>query len=91
LINFPASKPHGPPLSVVFTHRLFITLAEGLDPLFQLPRHHGHQMVNGAQQVAVSPVVEIVLDRYERREVPRQQASLAAGRSDVSDRARYVA
>jgi hypothetical protein len=54
LIGFPASKPRGPPLSVVFTHRLLITPAEGLDPPFEVARRHHRQVVDRRQNTAVS-------------------------------------
>jgi hypothetical protein len=91
LIRFAASKPRGPPLSVVLTLALSITPAAGLDPPFQLPRGHDQQAVDRVQTAAVSPIVEAALHRPERREVPRQQAPLAAGGGDMPDRISHVA
>jgi hypothetical protein len=91
LISFPTSKPHGPSLPVIFTHWLSITPAEGLDPPFQLPRHHRQVVIDGAQQAAVLPVVEMALDRDKGREVSRQQAPSADGRGDALDCAHHIA
>jgi hypothetical protein len=90
LISFPASKPRGPPLLIIFTHRLSIAPAEGLDPSFQFARRHHQPIVDGAQKAAVAPVVKVSLNDHEGCEVPRQQAPLTAGHDDVLDRAHHV-
>jgi hypothetical protein len=43
------------------------------------------------EKTAIPPVVGMAPDRGERREIPRQQAPLAAARGDVLDRVNHIA
>jgi GNAT superfamily N-acetyltransferase len=54
----------------------------GLAPSL-LPRAHHQRVADLAPQASVAPVVEVALDRRDRREVLRQQAPLAAGRGQI--------
>ena len=87
LIFFPASKPRGPPLSVVFTDWLSITHGGRacLAPRLLARRHHQH-VVDAREPAAARPVVEITLHGRIGRQILRQLAPLATRRGHVKDR-----
>src|SRR3954451_7404624 len=81
LIFFAASKPRGPPASVVLTDWLSMTLPSGRFARFQQQLE-----IDPIQHAAVAPSVEIMLHRRIRRELAGQLTPLAAGPHHIEQR-----